>query len=723
MTALAALLRRLRESAGLTQDELAELAGVSSRTISDTERGIRTRIYVDTANRLATALGLGEEERQTFLGVARGRTKSATGDSGAIPHPLTSMIGRRAELDLLEAELQPGRGRRLVTITGLGGSGKTRLAVAAAERMQSAYDGRIRMVNLADAGKADRLVDAVAAALGTVAPKLAPAISGRPTLLVLDAFEHALPAAGALADLLSRVPDLHVVVTSRIGLRVPGEREIALGPLSPDDAARLFVERASDAGPRLADDQGLVVEICGLVSGLPLPLELAAAHVRYLPLSLLRDRLRDGLTDASTVVQDAVAWSMSSTSIEERRVLASASMFVAGWRLDALQALCDGIDVVQTLGQLADKCLIALEPAGPAPRWRMLDAVREAAVRIAPPNRALRAAYTQFYLGLLDDAGEHVGEEEAWHQTLTAEEPNIRAALEWADEEHDAETLLAMATGMWLFWQSRGGLEEGRHWLSRGLSMQPPAGRTVRMTALWGVAWLAYHQADDDAADDAGRQLAELAVESADDTANRNALTIAGMVAIARDRPEEAVVRLTEALSIARGLGRPWVLATSLLNLALGNLASGSPERARPLLGEALQLYDDIGDMRFRARCVGYLGLAALLDGDPERARALFGQSLAAFRELREPAGTAEGLSGLAAVEAAAHRPDAAAMLAGAASRVRESVAARELPLERRISSRYLGAAAEAVGQEAWDAAWRVGREVPTDDVIADALS
>ena len=719
---LAALLRQLRERAGLTQEELAELAGVSSRTISDTERGIRARIYVDTANRLATGLRLDGLERATFLALARGRPRPETVGVGAVPHPLTSMIDRSDELALLVAELQPGSGRRLVTITGLGGCGKSRLAIAAAERLTGVYDGRVRFVSLADIGPADRLRDAVAATLRTAADRIAIAVSGRATLLVLDAFEHVLPAANALADLLSETADLRVLVTSRVRLRVPGERELALGPLPPHAAARLFVERASGVGPQLVDDPDAVAQICALVSGLPLPLELAAAHARYLPLGLLRDRLRSGLSDANRVVQDAVAWSMSSLSIDARRVLADAAMFPAGCRLDALQGLGEGIDVVPILGQLADRCLIVLEPAGTVPRWRMVDAVREAAGRIEPPSPATKAAFTRFYLGLVADAGAQVGNEEAWYRTLAAEEPNIRTALEWAEQDADADTVLALATGTWLFWQSRGGLDEGRRWLSRGLSMQPPAAAALRMNALWGLAWLAYHQGDDDAADEAGRQLAQLAAVSSDELAQRNARTIAGMVAIARDRPAEAVVHLTEALDIARRLQQPWILATSLLNLALGNLASGEPEQARPLLGEGVRLYADIGDLRFRARCVGYLGLAALLDGDPGRARALFGQSLQAFRDLGEPAGLAEGLAGLAASEAVS-RPALAATWAGAATRVRETVAARELPLERRIASRYLGAAAEALGHDAWKDAWQRGRDASTEDVIDQALS
>jgi non-specific serine/threonine protein kinase len=470
------------------------------------------------------------------------------------------------------------------------------------------------------------------------------------------------------------------------------------------------------------DDPELVREICRLASGLPLPLELAAAHVRYLPLVLIRDQLREGVSDASRVVQDAVTWSMSSLSDQERVVLARAAMFAGGWRLDALQAICDGIDVVAALEGLAEKCLIVLGPPASIPRWRMLDAVREAAGRIEPPNLTTRYSYAHFYIGLLAAAGTRVGDEESWHQTLAAEEPNIRTALGWAEQDSDGEALLELATGMWLFWQSRGALGEARGWLSEGLSMQPAASLALRTTALWGIAWLAYHQGDDDAAEAAGRELAELASKDSNDLSTRNALTIAGMVAIARDRPEQAVGRLSDALEIARRLPQPWILSTSFLNLGLGHLAAGDPERARPLLAEALQRYDSIGDQRFRARCVGYLGLAALLEGDPKRAKALFGQSLHAFRDLNEPTGIAEGLAGMAAAEAV-DRPAVAAMLAGAANRVRDTVAARELPLERRVSEQYLGAAAEKFGQAAWQEAWQRGHTVPTNDVISAALS
>lgn len=352
----------------------------------------------------------------------------------------------------------------------------------------------------------------------------------------------------------------------------------------------------------------------------------------------------------------------------------------------------------------------------------MLDVVREVVARSRTIDPQRQAEYTRYYLGLLEDVSKYVGHEQAWYRMLADEEPNIRTALTSADEERDAETLLALATGMWQFWQARGALDEGRRWLTRGLAMDAAGDPALRRKALWGLAWLAYHQGDDAAAAAAGDELAGLAAECGDELARRNALTIGGMVAIARDRSDEAVALLTEALDVARGLDQPWILASSLLNLALGQLAVGSIAAARPLLGEALQRYEAIGDRRFHARCIGYLGTAALLDGDPERARALFRQSLTVFRDLAEPAGIAEGLAGLAAVEAAGGQATTAAVLSGAADRLRQTVAARELPLERRIAARYLGSLAEQLGPDAWGEGCRRGQQLTTEDAMAHAF-
>ena len=355
----------------------------------------------------------------------------------------------------------------------------------------------------------------------------------------------------------------------------------------------------------------------------------------------------------------------------------------------------------------------------------MLSLVRDFLLGPPPHEVApgLRAGYQAFFLDLLTRASASGGREDEWFDVLAAERANVRTALVWAAEAHDSETLLRLANGMWQFWQASGDLTEGRHWLETGLSDRPPARDQTPDDSMWGLAWLAYHQADDEAAEAAAAELRDLASRHHDDGGQRDARTITGMVAISEDDPITAVTLLEEALDLARGLGRPWILATSRLNLGLAHLSAGSTEPARALIGEALRTYEALGDIRFRARCLGYLGLTSLIEDDPQRARALFGQSLRVFSDVGEPGGTAEGLVGIAAVEAAAGDPARAAMLAGAAELLRESFAGRELPLDRRTSTGYLARAAQDLGAEAWAVARERGRALPLDAAIELALN
>jgi tetratricopeptide (TPR) repeat protein len=323
----------------------------------------------------------------------------------------------------------------------------------------------------------------------------------------------------------------------------------------------------------------------------------------------------------------------------------------------------------------------------------------------------------------VEKVGENVGSERDWFGVLRAEEANVEQALVWAGDDGDTESLLRLATGMFQFWQASGALTHGRRWLAAGLERPPDATSvTVRMGALWAAAWLAYQQGDDDDVERAAGALDALATAHGDTAACRNAATVVGMLAVARDQAGDAIRHLTEAVRLASELGRPWFVATSQLNLAAAHLAAGDAASARPLLVDALQRYDALGDRRFHARVVGYLALTALVDRDLARATTLYQRSLAAFRDLGEPKGTAEGLAGLANVAAARGDVLRAATLAGAAERINESVAGREFPLERRIAASHVGQAAAALPPEDWATAWATGRALDRDDAIDLAL-
>lgn len=740
---LAPLLRRLRERAGLTQEELAGRAGLSARTVSDIERGLRSRLYDDTADRLAGALDLDADGRASFRDAARGRTAQARPTAG-LPQPLTALVGRDDELATLVRLLSP-TGRRLVTLTGLGGVGKTRVALAAGEQLMDSYEGRVQLAEVAPNQDTARVPGLVAGALGAASDatpaQLRAHLAERHALVILDGFEHALDAAPAVESLLTAVPTLHLLLTSRVRVAITGAQLVALEPLglpeptsaswSTTGAAALFLARADEVEVDLRHEPDLVIEVCRRVSGLPLALELAAARLRHLSLASLADLLRRDLADLVEPGQDVqrslagtVGSALSSVGHQTGAVLEACALFAAGWRQDVLQQVCgDGIDVLESMRELVDHGLVLVDrsvPAGdPVPRWRMLDVVREYVLRSSEVGSLRRSAYLEAVLALVSRTWQDVGRERPWFSVLAREEPNVITALRWAEEDGDAETLLQLAGGMWQYWQAAGSLSEGREWLTTGLSMSPPASAETRMTALWGIGWLAYHQGDYTGAAKAGSELDRLASDAGGDAARRNALTVLGMVAIADQRTAEAVALLEQALVLAQDHDQPWILATSWLNLGLAQLNAEQTEEARASVGEALRRYGEIGDDRFRARCLAYLGLVSLLESDLPRARTLLAQSLAVFEALSEPGGIAEGLIGLAAVCAAAGDAPRAAVLAGAGERVRESIGGRALPFDDRATERHLEAGRAALGLELWAEGVRRGRELSTGEAIA----
>lgn len=741
MAALAPLLRSLRERAGLTQEELASRAGLSTRTVSDIERGLRVRLYADTADRLSDALALDADVRDQFRDAARGRRTDARRPA-ELPRPLTALVGREAEVAELTRLLLPD-GRRLVTVTGLGGVGKTRVALAACDHLMTAYAGLVRFASVAPNQDPARVPGLVAASLDAASDltpdQLRTHLAGRPALVLLDAFEHALDAAPAIESLLLAVPTLHLLATSRVRVPVTGAHEVALEPLAIPDpssetwsttgAVALFVARAADVRADVSDQPDLVVEVCRRVSGLPLAVEIAAARLRHLPLTALAERLRDDLDelveapDVQRSLAGTVASAVDVLSPAHRSVLRACSLFAAGWRQDVLQEMCgESVDVVGAMGELVDRGLVVLDgevPGEGVPRWRMLDVVRELVSRAGDLDPEVRASYQRAVLGLVTRTLQDVGREDTWFRVLASEEPNVRTALHWAQRQADAEGVLRLGCGMWQYWQAAGAFAEGRQWLSVGLAMEPAASDEARMTALWATGWLAYQQGDYEAAATAGAELDALAADAGGPAERRNALTILGIVAIADERSADAIALLTEALALARGLDQPWILATSLLNLGLAQMAAADPAAARDSVGEALGRYAEIGDERFHARSLGYLGLISLTDGDLPRARTLLARSLAAFHAVGELSGMAEGLIGLAAVHAASGGMSRAALLAGAADRIRQGIAGRGFPPDRRTTERHLTSARAALGPDGWDEEIARGRGLSLDEAVA----
>ncbi len=502
----AGLLRQLRIEARLTQEELAGAAGLSPRSVSDLERGINRTARKDTALLLAGALNLTGEIRELFVAAARGRTQAADVLAAQrpaqhnLPAPLTSFLGREQDLARLEKLLGEAR---LVTLTGPGGTGKTRLALQAAAQAVERFPDGVWLAELAGIADPGLVAAQVMQALEVrqqgdvpVLEALTYRLRSANLLLVLDNCEHLLDACARLAGALLRAaPGLHVLATSRELLGVPGEVACPVRPLDlPPEAAdayeagqapavRLFLDRGSAARggtTGMVAPVAVAERICRKLDGLPLAIELAAARLGTLSAAEIEAHLADrfrflayrrpGTDPRHQALRAAMDWSYELLSAEERRVLGELSVFAGTFGLAQAADVCSGGDqlaALEVIDRLAGKSLVAAEPAEDGTRYRLLDTVRHyAADRLADTGRTedTRQRHAIAFLSL--------AERERELAVLAREQDNFRASLEWSLGRGDMTgPQLAWALGD--FWLGLGLLQEGRDWLERALAGYP----------------------------------------------------------------------------------------------------------------------------------------------------------------------------------------------------------------------------------------------------------
>lgn len=758
---LGRLLRRHRNAASLTQEELAERAGISTRTVSDVERGLRSRLYLDTAERIASALGLAPADRTEFEAAARSHRRIGAevardfmGPRSSLPYQPTSLIDRVDEVIAITDALAGGE-VRLLTLIGAGGIGKTRVAVAAASRLEGVFPRGVFFVPLATTHGAEALLFNLASSIG-IRPDVAldlEAISnhlaGGRSLLVLDTFEHLLGAAVMVGELIARTPGMTVLATSREALHLRCEREFPLAPLSlpPENtvtdelaleafpATALFLERARALKPDFALDAfsaAQIASLCTRLDGLPLAIELAAARLRHMPLAALGEELQHLLAVLSGGPRDlpprqqtmrgTVAWSYDLLLPMEQEAFRALSVFAGGWTLAAARSIIASkhlVDVLAVITALVDKSVALLDGRGPEPRYRMLDVIREFAMDECAnrgETKALRQRHAAYFLALAEEAEPALGsgEQAKWYRRLEEAHDDLRAALRWSIENENSLVALRLAGALWQFWRAAGYYTEGRGWLRDALWLAPQAGdEMARAKALWGAAWLACHQGDYDAGEKLAEELLPLAQQTGDRLELRNALAVVGLVAMARGRYQDALEAFRQGLEICRPLGPSWHLATSYLNLGMATTHSGDPAGAEQFLGQALELYRELGDRHFLARSQLYLGYSALAQDDPERARALFQRSLVDFQGLGDKGGIAEGLEALSAIRAAQQDARGAAIIAGAAEALREAIIAEPFAFDSALTSSHLERARSLVPAEEWRAAFIQGYDLP----------
>jgi predicted ATPase/transcriptional regulator with XRE-family HTH domain len=610
----ATLLRRYRRAAGLTQEELAERAHLSTRAISALEQGENHAPRKDTVALLAEALALTPEARDLFIAAAR-----AAGDHGrpipmvrhnpaAPAHPnnlplaLTGFIGReeqRAIARRLLGQSQAAGGYRLLTITGAGGAGKTRMALQLAGDMLAEYPDGVWLVELAPLGDPALVPQAVASAVGAREepgrPLLATLIDllrSRHLLLVLDNCEHLVTAcAEVVPALLSACPHLRVLATSREPLRSSGEVTWQVPALTAPDprhlppvdefiryeAVQLFVERAQAASPAfavLSEDVPAIAQICHRLDGMPLAIELAAARIRVLSVPQIAARLEDcfrlltagtrtGLSRHRTL-KATMDWSYELLSSPEQVLLGRLAVFAGGFSLEAAETVCGGVGldeprILDLLSGLLDKSLILRERQRGAARYRLLEPIRQYAAQVLARSGDLTSVRRQHHdwcLRLAEGAEAQLwtAEQRDWLARLETEHDNLRAALDWCTTaEGEAESGLRLARALWQFWLLRGYFSDGRHWLESLLTVAPI--RTpLRAGALVHACALAARQNLDEAA--AMAEQAIVAYSELDDPRGCvQAMHIRGMVAWLQFDYPRACKLFEQARVVADGAG------------------------------------------------------------------------------------------------------------------------------------------------------------------------
>jgi len=701
-----ALLRRHRDDAGLTQEELAERAGLTPEAIGLLERGERRRPQAYTVRKLGDGLGLTAGDRARFEAAARlGRAQPAPPSSPTprrtLPEQPTPLIGREREVAAVATLLGEGRAR-LLTLTGPGGVGKTRLALQVATELATVYPHGVWLVELAALAEPALVAQTVAATLGVreeaerpLVDTLIDDIGDRRLLLVLDNCEHLVAVCAALAAALLRAcPGARLLATSREGLMVAGETTYRVPSLAVPDprrpsppgdllryaAVRLFVDRARLRRPAFAlalGNAGAVSRICARLDGIPLALELAAARIGALPVGDIADRLDDCVRvlaggprtalPRQQTLRASLDWSYGLLAEPERTLLRRLSVFAGGWTLEAAEAACagEGIeeeDVLTLLAHLVDKSLVHLENGdgdenGDA-RYRLLEVVRQygqGKLRAADEEDAARDRHAAWCVALARQAEPKLTgpEQAAWLERLEAENDNLRAALRWDLREGGGEGGSAagvqLAGLLWRFWDMRGLLTEGRGWLQAALA-RDAAPAAIRGPALTGAANLAWTQGDYQQAMDLSAQSVAMQRELGRTPALADALNSLGNVMRKVGEYARARALFEESLTVQREMGRTRGAAIAIGNLGLVALDQGDDERATGLLRESLALHRALGDRRIVAILLTNLGQLANWRGDHAQAVTLHQEGLALRRDIGDTRTIPISLSSLGGV-------------------------------------------------------------------------
>jgi predicted ATPase/class 3 adenylate cyclase len=674
-----------------------------------------------------------------------------------IPRHAGELIGRTEALKQVRRLLEEEKAR-VLTLTGPGGTGKTRLAAAAAIEVSETFVDGAFFVDLTSAQDVHQVEATIASSLqvplvdgSPPIEQLAEFIGDKQLLLVLDNFEHVLEAARVVSDLSRKCRDLCVLTTSRSPLGLSGEREYQVGPLDlprnetlesvlDSEAGRLFIERAQAVKASFEPTQenaAAITQVCRLLDGLPLAIELAAARTKLFSPEKLLSRLDDRLkllsgTSADTperhqTLRATIEWSYNLLNEEEKRFFSRMSVFSGGASIEAIEALFLDDDVLELLTAMVNHSLVRqADDDDREARFTMLQTIRDYAAGLFaqdPARSDVRDRHALYFLNLAENS------EAADMEDITPELDNLRASLEWLIEaesfesHRDRNQALRLSIALGSYWYRHGLAAEGFEWLSKAIEISPLSPVELRARALRLLGVMKESQRELDTAAEFFEQALALFKEAGDRAGEAACLNSLGVTARSRNDPDEADRHFKAALEIRRSIGDEVGVSASLSNLAIVALDRKDARQSIPLLEEALTIDKKRGDEWGVACGFLNLGVAKMDLQGADESRPLIQESLKGFTRCGDPDGTAEAIESLGGIAAMEREPVRCVRLLAAAQAMRRKHRLPSAEPDRARIDRWLEVARGLLDEESFDAAWREGSQIEFDEAVEYAFS